>query len=354
MELLEGCSLAQELELRGKVPFEEAVAIARPIIDALSAAHAVGVIHRDIKPSNIFLCSDREGRLVPKLLDFGIAKCPQDDFDTQTGLVLGTPGYMAPEQALLGECSVASDVWGLGAVLHHCVSGHPPHASDSMAELLRKLVREPVPPLVGLDLSKPARATIDRALMRDPHRRYATMRAFGQALAAALNHQSADATHTEARKDDTQIELVAERESQPTLPPRRFPQQVALIAAAVLVLLLLAWTLEPHGARDVPPLAHAAAQTASSDVQQRNAELDPMPVFMTATSQSRSSLAEPEPAAPVEPAPIVQPAKRPARHAARRVAHAASTPASAAPNNGASKSFAEPEATTGLPVATEW
>jgi len=359
MELLEGCSLAQELEVRGKLPFDEAVAIARPIIDALAAAHAVGVIHRDIKPSNIFLCSDREGRLVPKLLDFGIAKCRQDDFDTQTGLVLGTPGYMAPEQALLGECSVASDVWGLGAVLHHCVSGHPPHASDSMADLLRKLVREPVPPLVGLELSKPARATIDRALMRDPHRRYATMRAFGQALTAALGHECQDSTFTEARNDDTQAELVAERESQPTSPPRGFPQQVALVAAGVLVVLLLAWTLEPHSAGDIRPLARAEAQSASLDVPQPNAALDATPTFFAASAETSlersSSLTAAAPAALVEQATVIEAAKQPARRALRHLARAASAPRSrTVPSAAASKNLAEPEATTGLPVATEW
>ena len=196
MELLEGRSLAQELDARGVLPLDEALSIALPIIDALAAAHAVGIIHRDIKPSNIFLYRDGAGRTVPKLLDFGIAKW-QDDFETQTGFVLGTPGYMAPEQAMLGECSPATDVWGVGAVLYRCLTGRPPHASESVAELLRKLVREPVPPLVEVGLSKPVCATIDRALVRDPHRRYASMHAFGRALAASATHRS----HAPARDE---------------------------------------------------------------------------------------------------------------------------------------------------------
>src|SRR5258708_3974881 len=110
MELLQGRSLAEELERRHVVPIDEAVAIALPIANALAAAHAMNILHRDVKPGNIFLTKDAAGEVVPKLLDFGIATSPEDDFATQTGHVLATTGHMAPEQSKHGDCGPSPDV----------------------------------------------------------------------------------------------------------------------------------------------------------------------------------------------------------------------------------------------------
>jgi serine/threonine-protein kinase len=185
MELLHGRSLAQELERRTTLPFAEVLAIAVPIASALEAAHALGIVHRDLKPSNIFLCDEPStGGTVPKLLDFGIAKSVQDDFETDTGFLIGTPGYMAPEHAQYGECCPSTDIWGLGAVIHCCLAGHAPHAGGSVHEMLGKLVREPVPALEVAGLTKRASAIIDRALARDPQLRYPTVAAFRHALNA--------------------------------------------------------------------------------------------------------------------------------------------------------------------------
>ncbi|HLK35381.1 MAG TPA: protein kinase [Polyangiaceae bacterium] len=200
MELLEGHSLAKELEARGTLPFAEAVAILLPIADALAAAHGKGIVHRDVKPGNIFLCRDRRGdapvraATVPKLVDFGIAKSARDDFETDTGVVVGTPGYMAPEQLLHGECGPFTDVWGVGAVLYRCLMGRPPHAGDSVPEALGKLLREPVSPVSAEGVGRAVCATIDRALARDPHRRYASMAAFARELALVVSSPNADAT----------------------------------------------------------------------------------------------------------------------------------------------------------------
>jgi serine/threonine-protein kinase len=160
MELLEGRSLAQELDERGTLPLADALALTIPVASALATVHAMGVIHRDIKPSNIFLCRDSDGATIPKLLDFGIARGAKDDFETDTGLLLGTPGYMAPERVQYSECSPSTDIWGVGAVIYRCLVGHPPHAGCSVQEMLSRLVREPVPPLAPI---RPARARMRRA-----------------------------------------------------------------------------------------------------------------------------------------------------------------------------------------------
>jgi serine/threonine-protein kinase len=197
MELLEGRSLAQELDERGTLPLADALALTIPVASALATVHAMGVIHRDIKPSNIFLCRDSDGATIPKLLDFGIARGAKDDFETDTGLLLGTPGYMAPERVQYSECSSSTDIWGVGAVIYRCLVGHPPHAGCSVQEMLSRLVREPVPPLAPLGIGRQACATIERSLARDPHQRYATMAAFGSALRALLDPEGdAEGEHT--------------------------------------------------------------------------------------------------------------------------------------------------------------
>jgi serine/threonine protein kinase len=194
MELLEGRSLSEELEERGVLSIAEALAIAIPVANALAAAHAIGVIHRDVKPGNIFLARDSAGSIMPKLCDFGIAMSAADDFTTETGLVLGTPGYMAPEQAQYGECGPFTDIWGMGAVLYRCVMGHSPHGGDSVPEILRRLVRDPVLPLVVDGANKAVCATIDRALKRKPHHRYPSMERFAHALVEAARRKDEEDT----------------------------------------------------------------------------------------------------------------------------------------------------------------
>lgn len=204
MDLLEGRSLAKELEARGTLPVSEALAIAIPVANALAAAHRMGVVHRDVKPGNIFLCrgpgdDSRAGTSgsVPMLLDFGIAKSFHDAFETETGLVVGTPGYMAPEQAQHGECGPFTDIWGLGAVLYRCLMGHPPHGGSSAPEILRMLLCDPVAPVAARGVSRAVCATIDRALARDPHLRYGSMEAFARALVQAADPRGDEPT-TEA------------------------------------------------------------------------------------------------------------------------------------------------------------
>jgi serine/threonine protein kinase len=147
MDLLEGESLGARLGRATHLELHEALAVLVPLVEATRAAHARGVVHRDLKPENVFLCTD--GRVV--LLDFGMAKLIAG-FDlavsgwmTESGLILGTPHYMAPEQ-IYGERDVdaRADVWALGVVTYECLSGERPVSGKSFGQIVRALQRREI------------------------------------------------------------------------------------------------------------------------------------------------------------------------------------------------------------------
>ena len=152
MEYVDGGNLAERLSQgRHFTPVEAAELIAK-MADALAAAHGKGIIHRDMKPSNILLSNadptSASNTTVPKVADFGIARVNQSEM-TATGEVLGTPSYMAPEQAdgRTREVGTASDVYGLGAILYELLTGSPPFHGETVVETLQKVVHEaPLPP----------------------------------------------------------------------------------------------------------------------------------------------------------------------------------------------------------------
>jgi tetratricopeptide (TPR) repeat protein len=144
MELLEGEDLRQRLKRQG-LTIPQALQLIQKVAEALAFAHGRGVIHRDIKPSNIFLVGGDPGRV--KLLDFGVARAPvRSDQSTATGLVLGTVGYMAPEQVLGSrDTSPAADVFSLGCVLFECLTGRPLFDGSNGAALFAQAVLERLP-----------------------------------------------------------------------------------------------------------------------------------------------------------------------------------------------------------------
>ena len=130
----------------GPLPARESASLIEQAAHGVSAAHAMGFVHRDIKPANILL--DKDGN--PKLTDFGLVKhLEQDSGLTMTGMLMGTPSYMAPEQATGESKNVgpAADVYSLGATLYTCLTGVPPHRAKSSPETMRRVVEEePIPP----------------------------------------------------------------------------------------------------------------------------------------------------------------------------------------------------------------
>ena len=178
MELLDGEDLEQRISRAGPLPPAEAVDVTLQILEALGAAHAAGIVHRDIKPANVFLVRGPDGRPFAKLLDFGISKVTEPgkvSSLTKTGVMLGTPAYMAPEQ-LQDTRSVdhRADLYAVAAILFEALTGQLPYASESFADLMARVQgREPV----RLDrvLPQAPRALvelIDRGLMPDPRARF--------------------------------------------------------------------------------------------------------------------------------------------------------------------------------------
>lgn len=188
MERLRGETLARRLEARGPVPAGEVVEIAIQVLAALEAAHRKGVIHRDLKPDNIFL-AERASGTVAKVLDFGISKATSLDDKphhlTRTGMVMGTPYYMAPEQAL-GERNLDGrlDVWGMGVVLYEALSGRRPFVAKNYNALLVQILTAEAEPLekVARGLPRGLSAVVHRALAKKREERYASARELGEAL----------------------------------------------------------------------------------------------------------------------------------------------------------------------------
>ncbi len=145
MEFLQGEALDERLKHDGQLPILEALRIARETAEGLAAAHEVGLIHRDIKPGNLWLEAPR-GRV--KILDFGLARGGTEDVQiTQSGAIVGTPAYMAPEQAQAEEVDGRADLFSLGCVLYRMVTGELPFAGkDTVSTLLAIARDDPLPP----------------------------------------------------------------------------------------------------------------------------------------------------------------------------------------------------------------
>ena len=191
LEVLEGESLEDRLMRSAKMSPREAFSLILPILEALAWAHEMGVLHRDIKPDNIFL-HETGGRVVPKLLDFGIAKHldRRDGLKTAAGTVLGTPAYMSPEQASGDDVSdPATDVWSAGVVLFECLTGGLPFEGKTRVALMFAVISEEAPPLStrAPELPPGLAAAIDRALRPEIGDRYATMGEMVSALRRALD-----------------------------------------------------------------------------------------------------------------------------------------------------------------------
>src|SRR3954454_4911652 len=166
MEFVRGHTLTDEIRARGPLPTQEVARIGLGLVDALEAAHRAGLLHRDVKPSNVILGDD--GRV--RLTDFGIAAVDSDDHDvSSTGLIMGTPGYLAPERARGDQPTAASDYWSLGATLWTAVEGRPPYAGSDAVTTMRRVVSEAAP-VCGMCDSRLA-SVLELLMARDPARR---------------------------------------------------------------------------------------------------------------------------------------------------------------------------------------
>jgi serine/threonine protein kinase len=185
-ELLEGDDLGDRLKREGKLELGLAVYVVRQVCAALEAAHGENVVHRDMKPENLFLFGD-PGRPRVKILDFGISKVDTAGGTnlTRTGMVMGTPAYMAPEQARGERVDHRADVYAVGAILYRLLTGRTPYDADDAASAITAVLtaEPPRPRSVSPDVPEALELIIERAMARNPENRYASMRELSDALA---------------------------------------------------------------------------------------------------------------------------------------------------------------------------
>jgi len=192
MELLAGESLFDRLRREGFLPPEEAVPILWQVCAGLEAAHALGVVHRDLKPENVFLARSGSGREVAKILDFGIAKIadPGSASSTQAGIVVGTPEYLSPEQAMGTQIDSRADLYAVGLIAWRTLAGRHPFKADEPRALLMMQATRPVPPLTDshpeLSAYPALLAAVSRACAKEADARQQTAAELGDDLAAAL------------------------------------------------------------------------------------------------------------------------------------------------------------------------
>lgn len=191
MELLDGETLEARL-VRERLDPDEALVIADAVLAGLAYAHAHGILHRDVKPDNVFLARTPRG-VVPKLLDFGLAKHTGDlpwgpqTLLTSQGMLLGTPAYMAPEQILSAPVDARVDVYAMGAMLFEMLTGTFPFVSEEVSELFRMHLSQPPPTLEearhDLGVTPDLEAVVRRALAKDPGARFTDAGEMRRALA---------------------------------------------------------------------------------------------------------------------------------------------------------------------------
>ena len=299
MELLEGESLAARLAREPALTLAETAEIVGQAASALHAAHGLGVVHRDLKPENIFLCDRDDGAIFVKVLDFGISKVlGSQSMLTAASVIMGTPSYMAPEQAegRVADIDARTDVFAMGAILYQMLAGRPPFVGENITAVLYQTVHQAPPPLRELTPLVPAAVerVVARALAKRPEDRQQSLKELAEELLAAL------------------VVRPTVAQPRPTVPappaPRLRPPVWFGLGVGALTLAAVAVVAFWPRHRPTPPATPvvAAAPPAPSPAQPRSGSSGWLALAARALPASRPTTTGPAPA----PAPASQPAAR--------------------------------------------
>ncbi len=225
MELLEGQTLEDALAASGRLPVERTIEYVLEACEALAEAHAIGIVHRDLKPSNLFLVTGPEGTPSVKLLDFGISKM-RDSTDaaplTSAEALIGSPGYMSPEQiANPSSVDARTDLWALGVMLYELVAGTRPFEGEGISALLIKIVSEPAPDLRARvpDAPLALAEAIARCLQKRVDDRFSSIEQLASALAGLGGPEAARSIARIRRTEETARKTSASRLETAFTPP---------------------------------------------------------------------------------------------------------------------------------------
>lgn len=310
MQFVEGHSLAELLKDRGSMPPEEVMSMVVQVADGLQAVHEAGIVHRDLKPANIMLTPT--GRTV--LVDFGIARASSSELLTQTGTLVGTADYMSPEQAGGASATPRSDLYSLGVVAYHCLTGVSPFRRESHIATALAHVTDDLPPLPP-GVPGPVAELVRALTARDPEDRPTSAAAVALQAAAVGAAASIDVSRTfelagarAADREPTVHRTVAPGPPTTAAPPlseglslrrgRRRPLAWAAIAVLALALGAIGFQVLGNETPPVPSVVGLSLADASERIEDAGLEVRPTTVDVPGTREGR--VTEQSPAAGTE------------------------------------------------------
>lgn len=324
MEYVEGIDLERLLAAHEPLTIHQRLDIAIDVLNGLSYAHRHGIVHRDVKPANIRITE--EGRA--KVMDFGVAYLDSSSL-TQTGMMMGTPSYMAPEQVVGGKITAATDIFAMGSVLYELLTGARPFEGNTLHNTLYKIVSEEPPPIRDVMPGLPA--TLDRivrkALAKEPANRYANALEMADELAAVRAEIDSERTTTSTLSLRRSMETAMAMRTR-----KRSRNRMAAVAAALAVVIVAGASALWLGASDPEPSTPASIALAEPDSAGGDAlptVADSAPALPATDSNATSGSTSGAGASDSVPAPRREPDARPTATAPgpARVAERADPPA---------------------------
>ncbi len=328
MEMLHGQSLSDRIVQQGKLAPDETFRFVQQVLRAIGKAHEAGIVHRDLKPDNIFICQDEPE--FAKVLDFGVAKVKSGDLAgsagsrTQTGMMIGTPYYMSPEQTQAKDIDPRADLWAIAVIAFECLTGQRPFIGDSFGELVIGINTKPIP-VPSQRCSVPAGFDewFVKGTQRDRERRFQSAREMSEELAKVGGALGAVARTSVQRTQPTPAVVSAPAAAASAASPRdlqlttgsrsvtsrsvgdasgRSPVVLALIAAATLIVVGAGAFVALGGPRALLQSEVKEAAVAPAEAPPAAAALSPAPAPAAPASLASAQASAAPSALPAEPA----------------------------------------------------